>query len=162
MCTSTCSCTTTTKGSPLFIKSDFVTTKGWQTYKEIDQRDMRRWHHTEKIFPLATIYPVLPVLVPVRNVRFQGTCLQIYFRSPDVHILGSMVGQQSPPICGPGLPSLFYTRSVLLGCSSSSGDWRCFQTSCEAAKIKKKVHPWKWAESNIKNTTISFLRAFII
>lgn len=136
VCASTWSCTTATKESLLVIRCDFVTSKGWQTSKETDQR---RWHCTEEIFHLPTIYPVLLVLMSVANVHFQGTCLQIFFRSPHVHTLESMVGQQSPLICGQGLPSLFYTHSVLPGWSSSSGGGRCFHTFCEAAKIKKYV-----------------------
>lgn len=87
----------------------------------------------------SCLYPILLMLVPSSNSHSHRTCLRNSFHSPHVHILESTAGQQSPPICGPGLPSLFYTHSALPGWSSSSGDWRCFQTSSEAAKIKKHV-----------------------
>lgn len=127
--------TTASKGSPHLINSEFVATKGCQTYKEVDQGDM--WRCT--ILRKSCLYPILLMLVPSRNVHFHGTYLQNSFHSPYVHILERVAGQQSPPICGPGLPSLFYTHSALPGWSSSSGDWRCFQISSEAAKIKKHV-----------------------
>lgn len=87
----------------------------------------------------SCLYPILLMLVPPRNVHFHGTCLENSFRSLYVHTLETPAGQQSPLICAPGLPSLFYTHSALPRWSSSSGGWRCFQTSPEAAKIKKHV-----------------------
>lgn len=87
----------------------------------------------------SCLYPILLMLMPSRTVYFHGTYLQNSLHSLYVHILESVAGQQSPPICGPGLPSLFYTHSALPGWSSSSGGWRCFQTSSAAAKIKKHV-----------------------
>lgn len=129
------SCTTAMKGNPHLIKSKFITTKGCQTCKELDQGDTQRCTALRK----SCLCPILLLLVPSRNVHCHGTCLHNSFHSPCVRILESAAGQRSPLICGPGLPSLFYTHSALPRWSSSSGDWRCFQTSSEAGEIKKYV-----------------------